>query len=433
MDLHERLRKIEQDLATKAAEIEAAARQKTGEVERRLRETEKTVAGVDTPHGFRPLAAPRMLPRHFRVDISSEQSLAALDDIMEADFELQRYLGASMAEYPTVYCETPREYVEPIIADIPMPDTQREELLHEIEQAAETGRMPSILQSLGVHIPGVGCFINGWYMAREAGVSPTQLLESPDGYAQVVTTASHEKWGHGFISELTALGHEKKSVQLGMHHIADRFSVRTVDTPDHARLSEQWEILFYASNFVEEGFATWIEHYLGRRIASQPLAAPTFTVETITAALQNSPGCAPWIEALTGLFNPPEVSMEAIHEAMNRIGQLANDQETGELFTRAVGLPAPYAVGCAIVDQIARRQGPKCAPYAIATAANLQYGLANISNHDLRNYVDTHPNLNVDTRLALMMFMSEGAQGDVSNFLSRVRDELGLTPPSAGA
>jgi len=416
MDLNERLRKTEGDLAKKAAEIDA-----------RLRQKEKTVAGVDTPSGVRPLSAGRGLPRHFRVDISSEQSLAALDAAMEADFELERYLGASLAAYPTVYCETVREYVEPIIADIPMPGGQREQLLREIEQAAETGQAPPIVRSLGVHIPGIGCFINGWHMARRAGITPAQWLQSEQGYAEIVTTASHEKYGHGFISELTALGEEKKAVQLGMHHLADRFSVRTVDTPDHARLSEQWQILFYASNFVEEGFATWIENYLASRIAGKSAAGPPFTVELLQAALPTNP----WRGALEGLFDRANVSLESVHQAMRTIGKLAKDRNAGAAFTRAAGLPAPYAVGCAIVDQIARKQGPKCAPYAAATACNLQYGLATISNHDLRNYVDTRPELNVNTRLAAMMFLTGGAPGNVQDFLSRCRDELGFAPPVA--
>ncbi|MBN2310099.1 MAG: hypothetical protein JXR94_14085 [Candidatus Hydrogenedentes bacterium] len=437
MDLDKRLKDMERKLAQKTAAIESNAQQRLRALSRRIDEAVAKIGRIDvqTPAGVQQIELSVPALRSERVDMSRERSVEAVDSIMEAEFDVHGRLGGSMAAYPTTYCESAREYIEPLVADMPVSDSQREGLIQQIEQAAQQGQLPPILQSLGVHIPGVGCFINGWYMAQGAGVSPRELFDSPKGFAQIVTTASHEKWGHGFITELTASGAEKKSVQLGKHHLADQFDVRTVDTPDHARLSEQWEILFFSSQYVEEGYATWIERYLAECIAQRNpncaeflRTAPSFSIDAIHAALSNARGGAECAQAIQALFAPSaSISFESVHAAMADL--VAAVDAMGDAFLHTVGMPGCYAIGFCIVDAIAQRQGPKCIPFAVAAACNIQYGLAQISNHDLRNYVTTHPNLNVNTRLALMMFLSQGTKDDVQGFMGRVRDELGITPP----
>ncbi len=435
MDLNERLKKMEDELKRRTEAIDREARAKLDAVEQKITATEEAVAGrkADTPRGpqtIRPIHTPA--PHDLRIDMSTARSLDVLDDIIEEDFELLRYLGGSLTAYPTVYCETVREYLEPIIADMPMSDAQREVLLNEVAEAAEHGAPIPILTSLGVHIPGVGCFINGWFMGQLAGVSPGAYFQAPEGFARIVTTASHEKWGHGFISELTALGREKQSVQLGMHHLADQFERRTVDTPDHARLREQWEILFYASNYVEEGCATWIERYLAERVTERDPRgpalldhAPSFTVESVADALDGA-GLGPLAEAVGSVFS--DLSQPLAPERWFALAAALN--ESGEAFTHACGMPSPYVVGYLIMDRVAQRQGPKCVPYAVATACNVEYGLKDISNHDLRNYVENHPELNVNARMAAIVSLAEGPKDDIKAFLARVRDEIGFAPPA---
>lgn len=440
MDLDKKFEQMERELERKAREIEEQTRRTYEEIEQRL--------GGDTPTGdpgqaspARPVKAAAVPPqtpwagRDFHIDMTRERSLAGLDRLMEEDFSLALYFDASMSAYPTTYCETVREYAEPIIADIPMSDERRAQALDELTAAAEAGAQVPFMQSLGVHIPGVGCFINGWLIAGHLGITPREVLESDEGYARIVTTASHEKWGHGFITELTTLGREKSSVQLGKIHLADQFEIRTVDTPDHARLSEQWRIIFYASNYVEEGYATWIERYLAERIAElQPAAAerlryaPAFAVDDLITRLSGVSNGAAAARAIARLFSLESPGMSEIHEAMSGMTDAAAQMGENE-FAQVVGLPAPYAVGFCIVNQIAARQGRKVVPYAVATACNVQYGLGSISNQDLENYVGSHPELNVNTRLAAMMYVSPGEPNDILGFLKRVKDEAGLAAP----
>lgn len=430
MDMNERLKRMQEKLAAETAAMESRTRERLGRMQQRLEE--HMSRPVQTPGGVAQFDFSLPKPVDARVDMSTERSITAVDAIIDNEFEISRHLGASLSAYPTTFCETAREYLAPLVEDIPISDARREQLLDEADAAAQAGQVIPILRSLGVHIPGVGCFINGWIMGQAAGMDPRELLGSPDGFARVLTTASHEKWGHGFITELTASGQEKKAVQLGKHHVADQFDVRTVDTPDHARLSEQWQIIFFSSQYVEEGFATWIERYAAECLAQDHphgaaflSAAPSFELNDVAGRLAH--GGAAVVDALQTLFSPREVSHESVHAAM--AGLVSAVDAMGEDFAHTVGMPGCYALGYCIVDAIARRQGPKCVPYAVATACNVQYGLASVSNGDLRNYVNTHPELNVNTRLALLMFVSSGEKNDIEGFLRRARDEVGITPP----
>ncbi len=438
MDLDKKFEQMERELERKARELQERAERRFAEAEAHFEKPEETLLIPTrlTHLVYHPVSAISSMGGHaFHIDMTRERSLAGLDQLMEDDFSLALYFDASMSAYPTTYCESVREYAEPIIADIPMSDERRAQALEELTAASEAGMQLPFLQSLGVHIPGVGCFINGWLIAKHLDTTPRQALESASGFATIVTTASHEKWGHGFLTELTALGREKSSVQLGKIHLADQFEIRTVDTPDHARLSEQWRIIFYASNYVEEGYATWIERYLAERVAElQPdtaemlRCAPAFTVKDVVERLSVTSEGAAAAEAIARLFMLESPSMSAIHEAMMEMTAAA-DRMGDRGFAQVVGMPAAYAVGFCIVNQIAAHQGAKVVPYAVATACNIEYKLREISNQDLQNYVHTHPELNVNTRLAAMMYVSPGEPNDIQGFLKRVRDEAGLAPP----
>jgi len=436
MDLNERLRKIEEDLSSKSEAIKRRLHETLSQDDRRMAEAfEKSGAGAVAVNPAVAAAMPRPDLVSARVDLSSAATLRMLDGLMESAFEVGRHLGGSMQAYPTTYCETPREYAQPILAGMPMPDAQREQVLRQMEATAGQDPPAGLLTSLGVHIPGVGCFINGWRIGQIRNLSPREVFRVPEASAQVLATAAHEKWGHGFIAELTACGKEKQSVQLGMNHLAAAFGLRTVDTPAHARLAQQWEILFHSSHYVEEGFATWVERYLVESMADQHphgktllRHAPTFEVEAIAKALSRLPNGGPCVHQLGALFSPQApLSVDGIHAALQRLIAAAEDLDGA--FAQAVGMPAPYAIGYCLMDAIARRHGPKCVPYAVATACNIQYDLAGVSNQDLREYVETHPSLNVNTRLALQMYFRSETLDDVRTFLKRAREELGLASP----
>ena len=101
-------------------------------------------------------------------------------------------------------------------------------------------------------------------------------------------------------------------------------SWRASRCPTHnARLTEQWGILFHASQYVEEGYATWIERYLAEEIAeTHPEGAaylrnaPQFSVEGLLAALGTSATGADCAAAIEALFAAETPGMESIHAAM---------------------------------------------------------------------------------------------------------------------
>jgi hypothetical protein len=427
MDLNERLKQIEESLAQRRQAAERKLEERLGQLDSRLG---KGGPEDKAPH---PLQSSMEMPRHAEVDLSGAPSLAVFDDAMEQAFELQGRLGGSMADYPTTYCETVREYVTPLLAGMPLSDAQRADALGQIEAAAQGMAPPGIVSSLGVHLPGVGSFINGWIMGRGAGMTPVEFLRTEAGFARVAATVAHEKWGHGFISELTASGQEKQALHLGMNHLAGQLGLQQVDTPEHARLMEQWKILFLSSHYVEEGFATWIARYLAETLAeAQGLGAylehaPRFQLEQVLAALESVSGGDAAHAALRALFSASGAdSIEGVHQTM--CAALHALDQLGDSFGRAVGMPAPYAVGYCLMDAIAQRHGAKCVPYAVATACNVRYGLENIANHDLNNYIATQPSLNINTRLALVMHLSPGTPNDTDGFLGRIHDETAMTP-----
>lgn len=435
MDLDKKFREMERKLEQKSQDLEQRSARKEAEIERKLGSAGSPVSTKDS--GRAPTALGTALPvgqHDLRIDMTRERSLAGLDQLMEDDFGLMRFFDKSMTAYPATYCETVREYLEPILADIPMPEERRAQVFEELTAAAEAGGNVPILRSLGVHIPGAGCFINGWLIAKDLKMPPREAFESAAGFAEIVTTASHEKWGHGFITEMTALGREKSAVQLGKTRLADQFEIRTVDTPGHARLTEQWRIIFFASNYVEEGYATWVTRYLAERVAAlQPDTAerlrhaPGFSAKDVYKRLKSTRKGRAAAKALAQLFSLDEASLPAIHDAMTNLAVAADNM--GEGFARTVGMPAPYAVGFCIVNQVATRHGWKVVPYAVAAACNIEYGLEEVSNQDLQNYVMHHPNLNVNTRLAAMMYVNPGEANDVKGFLERVKNEAGLSSP----
>ena len=627
MDLTNRLKDLEKKLEAQKADLERRTKRMMGDVSARLG---KQVSATDASATAGPGAGAASLlhgltPHSARVDMSRERPLRVLDEVMDNAFEVTLRLGGTMNAYPTTYCESVREYMEPIIGNMPMPDTHREQVLREVEAAAEAGSLVPILSSLGVHIPGVGCFINGWLMARIADTNVKAFFETPKGFAQIMATAAHEKWGHGFITELTALGREKRSVQLDMHHIADQFETRTVDTPDHARLREQWEILFFSSNYVEEGFATWVARNLAEQLVEQDTRSsellnhsPRFTVEWVVDRLRaggglvdalgqavrgaaENPGAdalpaaceerlegialriaacnanelpvaaravatwdelgrcvdqgaadrvravvtkvkeplrrfirdmgvlvrvivdriseeefeqwlvmkevefETWLEERKTRFREDtekvriafrdlkrvreerrlQKEMDELDRAMRLDGSLSRmsariegaavgiievaawgrrkkrDKSAGSLgdlaacveqffgasdarelwpvlhgllaknemeFQWTCGMPAPYVIGYLMMDRIARTHGPKCVPYAVATACNIEYDLKTISNQDLANYVGKHPDLNVNARIVAELCVPSGTPDDVDAFLARVRESVGFAP-----
>lgn len=82
-------------------------------------------------------------------------------------------------------------------------------------------------------------------------------------------------------------------------------------------------------------------------------------------------------------------------------------------------------------EQLARKLGALCVPYAVASACNITYGLEQLANSDLARLVQQEPQLNVNTRFALLTHLTASRQNDITGFLRQARDEFGFAPPFA--
>jgi len=431
MDIDDKLKQMEQELEKKTRELERKLDEGLGGSTAKKEATPATQA--------RAFKARDLSGKHnFLVNMSREKFLGRLDEIMEEDFNIRSFFGKSMSAYPTVFCETPREIISPLLAAEDWPDAAKEGYIAEQERIAATGQTPPGIGFLGYHLPGVGCFINGWGIANDMGLEPRQVLDDPVGFGQVVNTAAHEKWGHGFISEITSTGVDKQSVQLNLLDIVSRFKLRDVDTPQRAKLMEQHVILFESSVLLEEGFATWTERWLAESMAEReqkwahlPDSAPIYTPEEVAGTFR-SIGQDNWARSVECLFPAHEPSPDQVHEILQEHWPPFIEALNGadEVFAAGRMQPPPYVIGFLMLNYLAQRQGAKCVPYAVATAANVSYGLENVSNHDLRNFVNNNPDLNLNRRFLSLMYLHPGRPNDVGEFLGRCREEAGLAPPA---
>lgn len=113
-----------------------------------------------------------------------------------------------------------------------------------------------------------------------------------------------------------------------------------------------------------------------------------------------------------------------------------------EITTRLDGVISPplqallrqtprYVVGYLLMKKLASKFGALCVPYAVVSASNVTYDLEQIANSDLARVVQHEPQLNMNTRFALLTYMTAGRKNDITGFLRQARDELGFAPPFA--
>ena len=105
MDLNERLKQFENELAAKVADAERRARDTLAEAEEQLRKILSGTLGKNKKEGASPIRRPDLsarVPLNLRIDMTGSRLLAVLDEEMDAAFEIQRHLGRSMSAYKTL-------------------------------------------------------------------------------------------------------------------------------------------------------------------------------------------------------------------------------------------------------------------------------------------------------------------------------------------
>ncbi len=381
-----------------------------------------------------------------RISLGDEPILRELDAIFTEEFQLAHYFGHTrLRDLPTIYCETLSEFFQPYVEMLDVSAQTREEILQALVSEAEKHAQQGG-GTWGIFWPGKGCYINGWLFAHGRAANARAALHNPDILPAILSTVAHEKLGHGFVSEYTTLGEEKKRLGTWRYDMARRFDIRMVDTPESVLLAEKEAVLYASSQLLEEGWATWIEHHVMVRLAQQarteghpfrPVPPARYTTSELWHALTHAldstrdPGVQEALKALLDavatLFVTEHVEVEALHRAVLAVHRYA--EHVDPVIAPRLGQPLRYVIGYLLVRDLEARLGPLCVPYAIVIAANVAYNLRDVAAADLQRIVAQNPRLNVDSRLAQMRLLTLEQKDNVAELAARAHKELNLAWP----
>ena len=372
-----------------------------------------------------------------RPPIAAQVNLAGSGDLRQLDnhflnlFKLAKAYPSNLFNYPTVYCETLEEFFTPIFNQIDIsPQARQVELARWIEEAQQ--KAPGGI--FGLNLPGMGCYLNGWLFVYGRDIPPRAALQDQELLPYVLATAAHEKLGHGFLSTYSALGSVKTRLGLTQVEIAQKFGLRSADDPVTRLRREQNDLLFLISQLVEEGWATWIETFLSATTFKSG-KHPRHSLDAVVGAvkeLPSEPGDLRDVQnvllwALSVLFVPQDVPLEALHQAVQIIDLLGSKLD--EFFMTALRQPLRYAVGELLLTQAEANLGWACVPYVVLAAANVSFDPKQIGLSDLRELILKDPRLHPDARLAALSRIHLETPGSVSELARRAESELSFSVP----
>jgi uncharacterized Zn finger protein (UPF0148 family) len=387
---------------------------------------------------------------------SSTSLLALVDGWTVEEFDLERVQRGPL-QSPTIYCETFEDFYGSFFA---FRNLSPEEQARGVREESERARAALAADGgavLGVNWPGRGCFLNGEAFAglhdkRDAA----EALRCPATFPHILSTAVHEKLGHGWLTECTARGQEIRSVHLEQHEVARHFLRQASDDPRDVLLQDKWNLLLGTSKYAEEGYATWIESKVlalaAKRVAAGATvdergvaledAANAYPAELVVERLRDSgdEACRDLADAIDYLVRAGPAERRELAVLMGGVfphtdlglGSAERDEHLDTICSELFGQPLHYVVGFVLVEKLEQRFGARSVPFALALAGNVSYGLETISNADLRVALDSHPYLRMDARLAALGTLEGVPHDDPDALYMAARRELSLTPPSLG-
>lgn len=352
-------------------------------------------AGSGDPSARLP-AQPMRTGEHRPPRVSIDTKLGgALDlDLCDRLF-LDRYdIGSLDPEFlhqSTVLCVTAEEFAEVLIEDLRISASQREVLL----AGVAAGGNPHAEGTLGVYLPGRGCFLNGNALRVQAGVATiSALLSEPAARRAVVRTAVHEKLGHGFLAEASAVGSERRANGLERLRLARGFGVETVDSPAHEILRRKYAMLFDASVFVDEGFSRWLETDLlavvehAQGVGGETSASAGTNLAVAPVDPRPLLGMDERLDTfLRWAFDPPDDLNRSRDGALFAAAFLAASESEALLrrvIERVTGMAPRYSLGALLMEAIAQRHRRELVPAAALIAYNVAMGLGELAVADLR-------------------------------------------------
>lgn len=370
---------------------------------------------------------------HTLLDLRGSTPLVEIDKVFTRIFELQNYYPVSMYSYPTVYCETLEEFYGNYLDSLDHSPQAKQNILAElVANAEETAERSNGGGVFGVNLPGRGCYLNGWLFAYGQDISPRQVLGEPELLRAVLSTAAHEKLGHGFLGTYSAMGVVKKKLNLAQVEIARRFGLRSADDPISTLRTHQHQLLFLISQLLEEGWATWIETFITAEILGAG-QRPRHSLAAVVKAVEALPRSEAARErnallgALQILFGPDETTPEELHQASMVIAAVGRGLE--DYFMGKIGQPIAYAVGELLMVQAETNLGTYCLPYAALIAANVTFDPDKISLSDLDAIIHSNYRLHPDARLAALSRLVLDERDSLQELTARAEADLSLSVP----
>ena len=368
------------------------------------------------------------------MNMTDTPSLKEIDRIFLEKFNLDNYYPTDKLTYPTIFCETLEEFFKPFIASMNLSEQARQNemvcLINEARQIAEE-KGGGIY---GVNFPGQGCYLNGWLFAQKAGIQPSKVSSYPQIIQDVLITAAHEKLGHGFISVYSTLGELKTHLGLSIVEVASRFGLLPADDAGIQLQKRQHALLFTVSQFLEEGWATWIQNYI-KEMLFESTTLPQHNMNALLNTIQELPEKTDedkqikesLTQALVLVFGEAPVSLDELQGAIKYLAFMG--EQLDDFLSKRLHQPLRYVMGELLCMQCELNLGELCVPYAVLIAANITFNPAKVSFSDLSSLLFNDPRLNPDTRLAAISRIKLAQKGKIDELTQRVNDELSLSIP----
>jgi len=382
-----------------------------------------------------------------------------LPELGEADQVAFDALGIDMRRQKSTFCENAQEWTERLRGGEEIPPAIRQAI---IQNARDDPHF------LGVFLPAQGLFVNGAAFRDPMG------SDKP----RVVSTAVHEKIGHGFCNTFTMKGDEETRAGSALFRLASTFGLKQIDEPMYPLWYQKKQISLRSSFFLEEGFASWVQYHVMRLMGARHPGAGYDRVPThettperllgdIQGAEQRLAGApiayrtleeylARWLnneaERLReeGLLEFRGTRLETVDQVMRLarqcLGSLLSDGKLGPSRAQGMmmaleaadrlsdvhqaGLQLRYEGGFLMMERLRALFGERCVPAAVRIAGNVRYNLAAVSVDDLTKAV-SDPNYNTDCRLAAMLRLPAAAapRNDARQFAGLVNERLGYSVP----
>ena len=284
-----------------------------------------------------PAAADKKTPEEPAAGaIKPATSLDTLDKTMVDDFGLARFLPDGGPRSGTTLCATRQEFLAPICDYLGTSQGTAGQWLNNAELETPGSSAVNPLTKIAVHIPGQGCYVNGWELARRHDLTnSSRVLDDGAAFREAARAIGEEKWGFGFVTRYTAYGAEKLERRLCRWDLAARLGVETDGETKSRQLAKQ---LRRVSCLAEEGWASWVGEYLAWRsdpAGEEPGVRSGFRLAQLVDGIEHLSGIVPLKELVGGLldavrwiFLQTEIGPTLIHESTRCLQRLYDHDDS---------------------------------------------------------------------------------------------------------